>query len=200
MIRRRFVLPVGGLLLALALAALTVDGLASIGSTGWVARPGHDYLLAAGVGALVVLVGVGVVTARSLSGFDGATPPEAEEVPAGTPPGDRIDRAVTDDQGARAHLRGDDRTAVRDRLRTAAVETLVRVEGQSRSTARDRVESGAWTDDRIAARFLAESGPGSLGSRLADALPGGSRFQRRTVRTVEAVLDLADREPGEGAP
>ena len=192
MIRRRVAIVTGGLLGALALATILFDGLAAVGSTGWLARSGHDYLVAAGLGALVVLVGVGVVTVRSLSGFDGATPPRTEEVPAGTPPGAVVDSVIAGGLGPRAHLRGDERAAVRDRLRTAAVETLVRVEGDSRLDARERVARGAWTDDRTAAAFLAEEGPGSLGSRLVDALPGGSRFQRRTERTVAAVLALAE--------
>ncbi|WP_424018725.1 DUF7269 family protein [Halorientalis pallida] len=194
MTRRRIALVAGGLLGALALAAVMFDGLDKAGSTGWLARPGHDYLLAAGVGTLVVIAGLGVVTARSLSGFDGATPPPAEEVPAGTPPGREIDRVIDGDLGPRAHLRGDERATVRARLRTAAVETLVRVEGDSRLDARQRVARGEWTDDRIAASFLAEGGPGPLGSRLVDALPGGSRFQRRAERTVTVILDLAEGE------
>jgi hypothetical protein len=193
--RRRVALVVGGLLGTLALATTLLDELAAVGSTGWLARPGHDYLLAAGVGALVVLVGLGVVTVRSLSGFDGATPPRTEEVPAGTPPGAAVDRVIAGNLGPRAHLRGDERAAVRDRLRTAVVETLVRVEGDSRLTARERVASGEWTDDRTAAAFLAADGPGPLGSRLVDALPGGSRFQRRAERTVSTVLDLTEGDP-----
>jgi len=189
---RRTGLLVGGLLFALALASVLFDGFAGVGSSGWLARPGHDYLLAAGVGAAIVLAGVGVATARSLSGFDGATPPRTEEVPAGRPSGMEVDRAISGGLGARAHLRGDERAAVRDRIRSAAVETLVRVEGCSRPEASQRVARGEWTDDRTAAAFLAEQGPGSLGARLTDALPGGSRFQRRTERTVAAVLDLAE--------
>ncbi|RXK46745.1 DUF7269 family protein [Halorientalis pallida] len=191
---RRVALLAGGLLGAMALAAVLFDGLAEIGSTGWLARPGHDYLLAAGVGALVVLAGLGVVAARSISGFDGATPPRTEEVPAGTPPGAEIDRVIAGDLGPRAHLRGEKRAAVRDRLRTAAVETLVRAEGHSRPDARERVARGEWTDEPTAASFLSEVGPGSLGTRLVDALPGGSRFQRRAERTVATVLDLAEGE------
>ncbi|AQL41481.1 hypothetical protein BV210_01570 [Halorientalis sp. IM1011] len=191
---RRVGLLVGGLLFALALVAVLFDGVAAIGSSGWLARPGNDYLLAAGVGAVIVLAGVGVVTARSLSGFDGATPPQAEEVPAGSPLGEEVDRAISGDIGVRAHLRGDERTAVRERLRSAVVETLVRAEGCSRPEARQRIARREWTDDRTAAAFLSEQGPGSLGTRLTDALPGGSRFQHRSERTVAAVLDLAEGE------
>lgn len=194
MTRRRIALLAGGLCCVLALAAILLDGPTAAESTGWLARPGHDYLLAAGVGVLIVLGGVGVVTARSLSGFDGATPPRTEEVPAGRPAGAEIDRVVSGELGARAHLQGDARAAVRGRLRSAAVETLVRVEGEPREDARRRVAQGEWTDDRTAAAFLTEQGPGTLGSRLTDALPGGSRFQRRTERTVTAVLDLAEEE------
>jgi hypothetical protein len=190
--RRHVALLVGGFLAALALATVLFEGVAAVGSTGWFARPGNDYLFAAAVGALVVLAGLGVVTARSLTGFDGATPPRTAEVPAGTPPGGAVDSVVAGELGPRAHLWGDERAAVRERLRTAAVETLVRVEGESRLDARQRVASGEWTDDRTAATFLAAEGPGSLGMRLADALPGGSRFQRGTERAVIAILRLAE--------
>jgi hypothetical protein len=193
--RRRLALLVGGSLLALAVATVLFDGVAAVGSSGWLARPGHDYLLAAAVGAAVVLGGVGVLTAGSLAGFDGATPPQTEEVPAGTPAGAEVDRAIHGDLGPHAHLRGDERVAVRERLRAVAIETLVRVEDCPRREARERVANGEWTDDRVAAAFLAETGPAPLGSRLADAIPGGSRFQRRTDRAVAAVL-----AHGEGTP
>jgi hypothetical protein len=144
------------------------------------------------VGSLLVLVGLGFVVARSVGGFDGASPPRREEVPDGTPAGAEIDRAIDGDLSVRDHLAGDERLAVRERLRAATVDTIARTERIRRPEARERVAAGEWTQDRVAADFLAETDRAPLLARAVDALPGGSRFQRRTDRTVEALLALGE--------
>jgi len=186
---RRGPLLVGGILFAVGLAILLVRGLANLVSVDWlVERLGYDYLVIAGFGLVALFLALLVILARSLYGFDQATPPTAESVPTGVPLGAQIDHVM--DQGLHPyeHVVGTPRAAVRDRLRQTAIETVRRVDGCSAAAARAAVSAGEWTDDRTAAAFLADEGPGPLKQRLRDALPRGSQFQHRTDRAVAAIL------------
>jgi hypothetical protein len=186
----RWPLLVGALLFCLGVGILFARGLASLVSMDWlVSRLGHDYLVVALVGIVALGLALLVVLARTLDGFDGADPPSTESVPAGRPAGEEIDRVIERGLDPAEHLTGGQRTAVRARLRRTAVETVMRVDGCSSAAATASVSAGEWTDDGTAAAFLADDGAGEFGRRLRDALPGGSRFQRRTARAVTAILE-----------
>lgn len=185
---RRGPLLVGTLLFCLGLGTLVVGGLATLLSVDWLVRlVGHDYLLVAGVGGLALLVGLGVLLRRSVEGFEQATPPSTESVPTGTPLGAEIDRVIDSGLDSLDHITGTPRATIRSRLRRAAIETVSRTEGCSSAAATAAVGAGEWTDDRTVATFLAEDGPGRLRDRVRDALPGRSRFQSRTRRTVRVL-------------
>lgn len=187
---RRGPLLVGGLLFALGIAILLVRGLANLISVdGLVQQLGHDYLLVAAVGFVALFLALLVILARSLYGFEQATPPTAESVPTGQPLGAQIDHVIEQGLHPYEHVTGTPRAAVRDRLRQTAIETVRRVDGCSAAAATAAVSAGEWTDDQTAATFLADEGPGPLGERLRDALPRGSQFQQRTDRAVTAILE-----------
>ncbi|MFD1588843.1 hypothetical protein ACFR9U_17840 [Halorientalis brevis] len=187
---RRGPLLVGGLLFVLGIAMLLVRGIANLVSVDWlVDQLGHDYLVIAGFGLVALFLALLVILARSLYGFEQATPPTAESVPTGVPLGAQIDHVVEQGLHPYEHVTGRSRATVRDRLRQTAIETVRRVDGCSSAAARAAVSAGEWTDDQAAAAFLADEGPAPLAQRLRDALPRGSRFQDRTARAVTAILE-----------
>jgi len=129
--------------------------------------------------------------------FDGLldAPPEAVTVETATPTAAGLDsaiaRAVAGDSVAMA--------GVRDRLAAVATDRLVRHRGYDPPAAEEAVAAGTWTNDRVVAAFLAESGGPvySLGSRLRLWLDPETERRRRFERTVGAIEALDD---GVGRP
>lgn len=126
---------------------------------------------------------------------DAGDPPEAVGATHRTRTGEGFDARV------RAACDGDDRALgrVRDALADTAADALARSDALARADddrerAERAVETGAWTDDRIAAAFLAdESGPSfPLSARLRAWLDAEAERRRRIERTVEAVEGLLD--------
>lgn len=187
---------VGATCFALGLGIVLAPDIARLLSVdGLVAAWGQDYLLAAAVGVVAVALALVVVGLRTVHGYDQATPPPAESIPTGRPPGAEFDRVVADDLGPLDHLRGRERAAVRRRLRRAAVATLARTAGCPRSTAETTVAAGEWTADPTAAAFLADDAVSDpTWRRVVDALPGRSRFARRARRAAVAIVALEPEE------
>ncbi|MFC4450182.1 DUF7269 family protein [Halorussus aquaticus] len=106
--------------------------------------------------------------------------------------GEAFDRRVA------AACDGDDRAlrAVRTTLAETAAGAHARAADRTPERARRAVETGAWTDDPIAAAFLAdESGPRfSLPARLRAWLDPAAERRRRVERTIDAVGRVFDRE------
>ena len=169
----------------------------------------------AGFGETSILTVLGVLalvqTVRVALGRKGHTPsvaetpdPETEqELPA---PGEDLDgalAAVHRTPPGRATRRVEKRRArhrdaVRDRIESAAVETIVGQHGVSRERARRAIETGEWTDDPDAAAFLSDAVEVAVGrgERLRRALSRTPPFRRRAERAAVAVADLADAERG----
>jgi len=76
---------------------------------------------------------------------------------------------------------------VRDRLREAAVALVVSREGVDRRTAAAWVDQGRWTDDPVAAAFLAEDGRVPARVRWRERLSTTPRVVTRARRTAEAL-------------
>jgi hypothetical protein len=89
-----------------------------------------------------------------------------------------------------AAAEGRDGDEVRADLRAVAADAVAAAEGCSRRAARERVADGAWTDDRVAAAYLADEGALSLGRRLRSRLRPRRRKRRRVERTVRAIEAL----------
>lgn len=158
-------------------------------------RAGNDYLFVAYFGGAALVVVAGTVVARAASGPEQATPPTPETVPGGSYPGSEIDDFVERGPSLRRRLIGD-RPEIRDRLRTVAIRTEMLHGNCSRIDAVHAVESGEWTDDPVAAAFLAGDGGPSLWYDAVFGLVGESPSQRRVRRTARAILDGADEPHG----
>jgi hypothetical protein len=172
-------------IVAFALALL--PGVATLLPVGAVvAWLGNDYFLLGAFGgvALVVLSWMGA--RRATGHVDQAAPPDPETVPDAPRPGERVDDLLARWPWG---LDAADRDYLRERLRTAAVYGELGG-GRSRAAARERVESGAWTDDPVAARFLADSSTGpSVTERLRLSLRGDSWTQHAARRATRALAD-----------
>lgn len=163
-------------------------------------------LSAAGVRALAFgLVGAGCLlwvasSSGRVRGDDGPPEPEFPTLEAaapddsGTAVGSGFDRNVRETLESVAE--GTERDAVRADLRSLAVDVVAHADGCPRQTARRRVADGEWTDDRVAAGYLASEAVLPLHRRLLARLrPRVSRRRRieRTVVAIEARLDRRGR-------
>lgn len=175
--------------LALLVALTTPSALAPLeGLTGAVVDTfGHDYSVAAGLGVLAVIAAVAVLLSGRGSVMHQTEMPAVERpvpVPAA---GEPLDEAIGRWRMAIPLVGRATLERVRDRLRSAAVVAVASDEGCSRPDARKRVEDGTWTDDPVAAAFLADrsSWVGAWLSGLANRETGP---EYRTRRTVEAIV------------
>lgn len=177
---RGFLLLVGLLVFAAGLLVVFVPGLeAVLPMAAAVEALGSDYVVVAVVGVTAVGLAVLVVAVQSVRGVDESRPPVVESVETAPHPGRDLDRSF----GGLSTLTSTD--AVRSQLADLAVETLLRAEGCPRSTAERRVREGSWTDDPVAAAFVAGDG-GGAGARL-QALLGVDHRVRRTVAAIERL-------------
>lgn len=174
-------------------AAVAPEAAALLPAGALAAAVGSDYLLGAALAVVATVGALAVAVDRTAAGFDQATLPPVGTAPRGHRPGETVDAALAGEFGAWDHLRGRRRARVRRRLRRAAVGAVARTEHCPREEARRRVSTGEWTDDTVAARFLAGEPEADLLDRALDAVPGRSRFAHRTRRAVTAVL-AHDRE------
>lgn len=123
----------------------------------------------------------------------GATLPERERGRPVEVPGSDFDASlarvpdVVTSGGNRRALR------VRERLREAAVEVLVRYRGLSEGEANERLADGTWTDDRLAADFFAtvDGTGGSVTESVAGTLWGEGPFRRRARRAAAEIARIA---------
>jgi len=170
-----------------AFALALIPGLAALlpveAIVAWV---GNDYFLLGAFGGVALAV-LGVMIARRATGHvEQAAPPDPETVPDAPRPGERVDDLL--DQWP-VGLSAADRDYLRERLRTAAVYGELG-QGRSRADARERVDSGTWTADPVAARFLAADADGpTLTERLRLALRGDSWTQHAARRAARELAD-----------
>lgn len=188
-IRAALLRVVRGILLFVGLAVFAVGTLAVLSPSVAAALPveamiaalGSDYVVVAAVGVAAVCFAVLVLLVVAISGVDEADLPIVESVESAPHPGQAVDRSVEGEAAV-----GDERI---DRLTEAAVRTLMRAEHCSRSTAEGRVAEGTWTDDEVAADFLAIGDDGLLRTAVSD--------QERVRRTAEAIERLDAEASGE---
>lgn len=151
-----------------------------------VAVVGNDYFLLGAFGGIALVVLSWMVVRRATGHVEQAAPPDPETVPDAPRPGERVDELLGRWPGG---LSDADRDYLRDRLRTAAVYGELG-QGRSRAGAKERVDSGAWTDDPVAARFLAaESGGPTVAERLRLLLQGDSWTQHAARRAARELAD-----------
>jgi hypothetical protein len=166
---------------ALGAAIVFVPGAASLLPVGaLIAALGSDYVVLAAVGVVAIGFAVLVAIVRALAGVDEAAVSVVESVASAPHPGQSVDRSA-DGAG-----RLDPTRSEGERLREAAVKTLVRTEHCSRATAERTLAEGTWTDDDVAADFLAGADDGLF----RDA----GRTDEPVGRTARAINRLDDRE------
>lgn len=183
---------VRGFLLLVGLAVFAIGALAVFSPTVAAALPveamiaalGSDYVVVAAVGVVAVAFAALVLLVVAISGVDEADLPIVETVESAPHPGQAVDRSVDGEAGV-----PDARV---ERLTEAAVRTLMRAEHCSRSTAERRVAEGTWTDDEIAADFLAVGDDGLLRTAVSD--------EERVRRTAEEIERLDAEATAEDTP
>lgn len=196
---RRSLLVTGTAVFVIGLmVAFEPDGTESILVAALVATLGSDYFVIAIVGLAAGWLAVVVALWRRLSGVDEAAPPVVEGVESAPYPGASFERS------SRSIVAGS-ASPMRDRLREAAVQSLVRTRHDSRDAAERRIDDGTWTDDPIAAAFL--SGDVDVLTQIKRLATGGGTFRRAVERTVDAIASIeagensrdrtADRDPGD---
>lgn len=111
-------------------------------------------------------------------------------VARGDPLGHDIDEALDRYSDANEWERIKARKLVRQRLTAATVHVLTEQEGVSEAAARRQVVRGTWTDDRVAAAFLASDGEIvlPLRTRLREWLQG-EQFARHARRVVSMLAE-----------
>jgi uncharacterized protein (DUF58 family) len=156
--------------------------------------PAQAFVLLVGLAALVQ--GVRSVRKRVAGELDAADPPDPEDRASVSVPGRAFDELLADRPvlGRRKGRRA--RVSVRERLETATLGVLQRVDGDDPETARERLTDGSWTTDRLAAAFFAtddadlESAP--LSDRIRRSLRAETGFQRRGRHVVTALAERLD--------
>ncbi|QDX41437.1 hypothetical protein [Salarchaeum sp. JOR-1] len=83
-------------------------------------------------------------------------------------------------------------TTTRNALRSTAVAVLDRADGVDDAEA--AVAAGAWTDDRVAAAFLADDASYPLLSRLRSWVDPAAARERRIERTLAAIEERRGRD------
>lgn len=157
------------------------------------------YLFAVLLPALGVVIAAGVCwrvwnadRSRGAPLIEG-TPPEEAPTPTEYAAGRDADRTLT--AAARGWYRcqpNQSITDVRRQLADGAVRVITTKRGLAADAARDAVRSGAWTDDPVAAAFLADDVRQPPGERLRAAADPGTAHVRRVRRTLAAIEAIDD--------
>lgn len=157
-----------------------------------VERLGNDYLLLAAFAGVALAATIGALALRGVTGVAELTPPATERVASTPRLGTEFDEYLSRPSSPRSDVHG----AVHERLRAAAVQTIMRTEGVSRVAARQRLADGSWTDDPEAAAYLASDSPSPLSWRwhLSAATDGETWAQRGARRAAAAVEGLTGGE------
>ena len=176
----------GRVLVAIAFATFAV-GVGAIVAPGTFAV-GIDRFAVIVLGFLALGQTVRIVQTRRHGRRVHAETADPELPPSVASPGDDLDSILS--ALGRSRRRAADRR--RQQLRELVIETLSRYRGVDDADAREQVDSGSWTDDRIAGAFLAtDDEPPSLSQRLRTRLSGASPYWTGIDHTVAAIADVA---------
>lgn len=143
------------------------------------------------IGALALMQSMRMALARRNAEGERYETGEVERRTLSPAPGDEVDEMIDRLTVLRSSKR--DREQIRDRLRTAATTLIRQREHCSTEAARERVESGDWTDDRLAAVFLAEGTVGQppLSETVRNVVSGEPLIRERARRTVDELARMA---------
>lgn len=109
-------------------------------------------------------------------------------------PGDDVDRELSPSGGWRG---GRGSSTVRERIREAALRTLVLRDNCTEAEAEARLDEGSWTDDPVAARYLGADVSVPLRTRLRLVVRGRASTIRasRAISAIERLRDEGDGRP-----
>lgn len=156
-----------------------------------VATVGSDYTLLAVVGLVAVGLATLVVVATYSRGTAESMPPPVESVPTAPAPGRRLD--VETNRLRRVWSRSKSNLSHRDRLKRAAVGATARAVGCSEAVARQRVADGTWTENEVAAWWLAEAASLDAATQDVDRSdPSNPRIVRQTVHAIAQLAETAE--------
>jgi hypothetical protein len=191
------------------IAVCTAVAVASIGFGGLVAllagRPLEPVLKLVGslfplLGGLLVLYGFGILvygeTDSGVSAFP-ATDVEVVETEVSRQIGEQTEKGLL--LSVRALYRCERSTAnerPREHLREGAVRVVKTHDGLNERRARESVAAGTWTDDPVAAAFLASEQGQPILERLRGALDPGRAYRRRVERTLDAIEQKREQPVG----
>ena len=183
-------------------ALLALGGLAVVFAPGLGTGLSLTYGAVLLVGALALVSGLGTVRRRLAADRETATVPNVESAPVHPVPGDEFDATLAAISPRRDRENDAARAEIRARLEAAALAVLAR-DGHPREVGRDMLDSGAWTDDPVAAAFFAvdpveSPGDESFGARLRSSVGGSYSFDSRARRAAYAIAERAG--VGEPAP
>ncbi|SEO44975.1 hypothetical protein SAMN04487948_102472 [Halogranum amylolyticum] len=151
-----------------------------------------SYTFVTLVGALAVAQGVRAGSRRRRVEYAETETDDPERRFRVPTPGDEFDEQVASGVGWSLRNVSAQRD-VRDRLHQTVVDTLVVHENCSVDEAEEQVETGTWTDDAVAARFLSDGAPAlPLRTRVRALFRRGSRFHRQVRHTVAALARLQE--------
>lgn len=148
------------------------------------------------IGFGTVLLGFKLATTRLRRERDLGEPPVVESVQALSVPGEAFDDQLRKSAEIGRHDVQRIRSRLEERLERIAVATVMRRDGCSRETARERVYSGEWTDDPHAAAFFDLGGDREaelravLETRSLEPIRNRYRFQAR--RLAEAIATASE--------
>lgn len=142
----------------------------------------------------VAALGAGVFRARGWLAHEPREigPDERERRAAVTVPGDDVDHRIRTAPPIGASARDTRLLSVREDLRGAGVEVLVRYRGYSEEAAEAALDAGDWTDDELAREFFtSRTGTGNtISSNVTRRFRDESPFYERAYRASAGIERL----------
>lgn len=197
MTRRRIALGLVGILLVLGTQVPAVASLFdALPTSAAVVALGNDYMLAAALAGLTLVVVVGLLLTDRSSVITNAAPPDVEVAMSLPTPGDDFEALRRRRRSFLPYVGRENREVASERLRRAAIHQLMRYGNMRRPEAEAAVERGDWTTDRHAAILLRADVP--LEERIKAWPHAWIRarpwYSFAVTRAVVAVVAAGERE------
>ncbi|UPM41713.1 DUF7269 family protein [Halocatena salina] len=187
---------------------LGMGALAVLAGLVAVVEPTVLSMIPSGSSVLVSVIGVVSLVEAARAGYsrysravDAPSLPEPERRLVSSRPKSNVDLRPSVGGRRYRHAVAVEQDRIRDRLRETAVAVLVRCDGDTPERARERLRTGAWTDDPSAAAFFThEKHRPPLSERVGMVVTGTNVFERQAHSAVTALSEriTADRRRDDG--
>jgi len=148
----------------------------------------------AGISVSAIVAGSTALIRRLFTTYETAATADVEYRESVTVPGANFDDTLAGAIHGLSRTRVDARRDVTNRLRNAAAAIYAQAERIPQSVARERIADGTWTDDPVAADFLAEKSPVSTTGDQVRSLVG--RRPKLATGIDRVLAELAALAPG----